>query len=78
MRIDRSKAAIGLLLALAAVALFLLLAEHHAHAYGAWWLLLIPLCLGLLYLAGDRTESDAHADDHAAQPPAVDPKGKRP
>lgn len=77
MRIDSSKAVTWVLVAFAGVALLLLLAEHHAHAWGPLLMLLIPVCLVLLYLASSYAESDA-ADDKADRSTTHEEEGRRP
>lgn len=77
MRIDPSKAVAWVLVAFAAAALFLLLAEHRAHAYGPLLMLLVPVCLVLLYVATSRAESDDAGNDQERRSPR-DQKGKPP
>lgn len=78
MRIDSSKATTWVLVAFAVVALRLLLAEHHAHAWGPLLMLLIPVCLVLLYVASSHAESGAGHQDKADRSTTREQEGKHP
>jgi len=61
-----------ILVAFMAIALFLLLAEHRAHAFGWWPHLLLGVCVLLLYLGG------AHAGRIEEQRRHQTPEDRRP
>jgi len=75
MRLPTSTTVTLVLAAFAAASLFLLLTEHRAHLLGLWLLLLIPVCLVLLYLAGSQAESELDPPGAADRTTPSDRKG---
>lgn len=57
MRSNPTKLAKGVLVAFAAIGLFLLVTEHRAHTFGALPWILLALCPLLLYLVAWHSES---------------------